>query len=148
MNEKHKERLQMWADALRSGEYEQGRRVMRARDVGSDEYRYCCLGVASDLYRKNVGGSWDEEGEEQVVGGEPTGVIISGFTDAEGYEQFAYLTPNVREWFGFSMQNPKLSHTAYGKLPTSYPTAAAMNDTMKMGFDEIASAIEKLIKGG
>ncbi len=36
-----------WVKALRSGEYKQGKSYLRRGD------RYCCLGVACDLYQKS-----------------------------------------------------------------------------------------------
>lgn len=44
------EARKVWVEALRSGEYKQGRRALRMGD------RFCCLGVACDLYRKHEGG--------------------------------------------------------------------------------------------
>lgn len=45
----------LWIAALLSGEYTQGRKVLR----GADD-TYCCLGVLCDLHRKAVGGKWCE----------------------------------------------------------------------------------------
>ena len=39
-----------WTEALRSGEYQQGRRALRDGDA------FCCLGVACDLYDRTA---WD-----------------------------------------------------------------------------------------
>ncbi len=38
---------EIWIQALESGEYEQGKGLLR-----EDEDRYCCLGVLCDLYSK------------------------------------------------------------------------------------------------
>jgi hypothetical protein len=49
---------QKWLEALRSGKYEQGRRVLRSADD-----KYCCLGVLCDLIDPNAwtpGGSYFE----------------------------------------------------------------------------------------
>lgn len=44
----------LWVDALRSGEYKQGRCFLRSKDN-----RWCCLGVLSELYRIVTGnGKW------------------------------------------------------------------------------------------
>lgn len=42
-----------WVQTLRSGEYEQGRGRLRTGD------RFCCLGVACDLVKGDVGEDWD-----------------------------------------------------------------------------------------
>lgn len=40
----------LWVEALRSGEYEQTNGALRYED------KFCCLGVACDLYRKHGSG--------------------------------------------------------------------------------------------
>lgn len=43
-----------WVDALRSGDYKQGKNCLRF------ENRFCCLGVLCDIYTKtNVNKQWD-----------------------------------------------------------------------------------------
>ena len=49
MNKLHKKRIQKWVDALKSGEYKQGQ--SRLRNI---ENKYCCLGVACDIYEKQT----------------------------------------------------------------------------------------------
>ena len=44
---------QKWVDALRSGEYKQTRGALRGDDEGN-EPKFCCLGVACDLYAKET----------------------------------------------------------------------------------------------
>jgi hypothetical protein len=41
-----------WVEALRSGEYKQGREYLRQGD------KFCCLGVLCDLYGKQHGVGW------------------------------------------------------------------------------------------
>jgi hypothetical protein len=48
------ENAKKWVAALRSGEYKQGMKRLRVRDA------MCCLGVACDLYSKEVGGQWED----------------------------------------------------------------------------------------
>lgn len=44
-----KEARQLWIDALRSGEYHQEQHVLSYNGA------FCCLGVACELYQKEVG---------------------------------------------------------------------------------------------
>jgi len=44
-----------WVAALRSGEYQQGKAVLRSRNGG-----FCCLGVLSDLAIKAGVGGWSD----------------------------------------------------------------------------------------
>ncbi len=46
---------QAWIEALRSGEYQQGRGQLR-----DQKGRMCCLGVLCDLHRKAGLGEWEE----------------------------------------------------------------------------------------
>jgi len=72
----HQHIKQLWVDALRSGEYQQGKDFLRR------EGNYCCLGVLCDLYDRNQNGpGWNET--------------------AEAYMDFdAALPRGVAEWAG------------------------------------------------
>lgn len=88
MKQEIKER---WLEALRSGEYEQGRRRLMNEDNGT----FCCLGVLTDLYLKEVGSPWGKERDPSVrVKHDPT---IS--TDSE------FLPKIVRKWAGLRDNN-------------------------------------------
>lgn len=81
---------QLWLDALRSGNYEQGMGRLRTGDS------FCCLGVLCDLHRKETGaGRWTSEADERCYELPdnssiaefylPTEVAIwAGIADAEG----------------------------------------------------------------
>jgi hypothetical protein len=46
---------QKWIEALRSGEYDQGKHYLR--NTGN---QYCCLGVLCDIYSKETEVEWDD----------------------------------------------------------------------------------------
>jgi len=50
----------LWTEALRSGEYDQGSGSLKAVDCTP---KFCCLGVLTDLYRKDKDVSWEEATE-------------------------------------------------------------------------------------
>lgn len=77
---------ELWVNALRSGEYEQGEGNLRVRlDNGS--YEFCCLGVLCDIYRKETGeGDW---GQDNFFLGESE-----------------YLPIKVTSWAGLRDSNP------------------------------------------
>ena len=82
---------QQWLKALRSGEYKQGRRVLRKKTV-EGELKYCCLGVLCELHRKATGArEWD--------------LSIEGYSY---YGRAAYSPWEVRVWAGDVFRN-KLS---------------------------------------
>lgn len=71
-----------WVAALRSGEYEQGRGVLRSADNC-----FCCLGVLTDLAVKAGVGAWGQCGELYEFNGE----------EREG----GLLAAEVSAWAGF-----------------------------------------------
>jgi len=59
----NKENVRKWVDVLRSGEFPQGKGALL---YGG---RYCCLGVATEIYRRETGvGDWtvDDEDEPEI----------------------------------------------------------------------------------
>ena len=77
-----------WVDALRSGDYRQGRQLLRFGD------EFCCLGVLSDLATKaNVG--------------------IDVETLEDGTYRFDFfeslLPPSIRDWAGLDSRNPRVT---------------------------------------
>lgn len=56
-----KEVMEKWVAALRSGEYEQTDSTLRCQINPNDlSYSFCCLGVLTDICRKETGKSWEE----------------------------------------------------------------------------------------
>jgi hypothetical protein len=108
----NKGRVQKLIAALRSGEYAQGKEKLRPT---AD--KFCCLGVACDVYRKEVGGEWDGL-RFRLPHADTTHVN--------------YLPVSVKEWFGFSSENP----TVAGR-PLAY-----LNDEGS-SFSQIADALEQ-----
>lgn len=111
---------QKWLNALRSGEYSQGRYQLR-----DDCNHFCCLGVLTDLYLKETNQEW-----------------------IEGLEQFAYFAPSrlgdngevltqeVIEWADLKEHNPTIS------IRTGDKQISDLNDFERFSFDEISDLIE------
>lgn len=70
-----KERRQAWVDALRSGDYQQGKHQLQSRDG------YCCLGVACVVYENATGQALNKGG----------GLLYGEM-----------CPPEVQEWLGLS----------------------------------------------
>lgn len=134
--EPNKEAMQLWANALRSGEYAQGNGVL-ARADHDGVVRYCCLGVLCevaisaglDIQVKNTGGT-------------------RFFDDAE-------LMPpeSVNDWAGFATDSDYQVPIPDGFDPEegsvfenfegqSAVELAALNDAHAYTFDQIAEQIE------
>jgi hypothetical protein len=112
-----KEIAKKWAEALRSGEYEQGTRVLNKYG------KFCCLGVLCDLYQKEVG--------NLNVSKTVWGTIVY-----QGIERT--LPPQVQEWAEIRSPSgqPKYSNIKGARALTE------LNDAYKLSFDEIAAYIE------
>ncbi len=106
-----------WLTALRSGEYKQGKRVLRQND------KLCCLGVLCDLAVK-----------EGII---PLPTILSDEDDNE-YDLYYYdnepthLPYKVMRWAGISSNDPRVGGIELTRL----------NDLLGLPFTEIANRIE------
>jgi hypothetical protein len=130
-----RERVKLWVDALRSGEFEQGYSLLR-----TSEGRYCCLGVACEVARRNglELDSWkDEDGD--VAYGERHGSDWSTMQ----------LPGKVADWYGFvddagnSVVDPPLATCTDGDLDDAY-VATFVNDSMGANFSRIADLVEQI----
>ena len=119
---------QKWVDALRSGKYTQGRKALHK------DSKFCCLGVACDLYSKKVSGTWVKE---------PDGSTGFYFM-VNGYSSQDHLPTPVKKWLGL-----KTSHGFLG--PDSSPGVAQslieLNDNFRFDFKKIADVIESQPEG-
>ena len=109
-----------WLEALRNGTYKQGRKTLKSGES------FCCLGVLTDLYIKEMGkGKWDER--DYFV------------TPVEGAK--AFLPACVQEWAGVP-RSPNVPSDEKEYLPLTM-----LNDgydgTSPASFPEIANLIEK-----
>lgn len=105
-----KARVRLWVQALKSGRYKQGTLALRTGP------KYCCLGVACAVYRRETGrGRWDRDGEFEV----------------DGAMEYATLPAAVQAWYGLPSDNPKLGDAS----------ATARNDDSREDFSTIARAI-------
>lgn len=97
-----------WVEALRSGDYQQGRKYLRKANVHTGVVQWCCLGVLCEISGK---GHWD--GDAYVVG-------VGG----GGGENGVWLLPfHFREEIGISVNQE--SELAYmNDAPTAFATIA------------------------
>lgn len=83
--------IQMWVDALRSGEYKQGKGVLHAKTKRGD--RFCCLGVACDLYQKHGPG-------DLIVTERISHDLSKDYVNYKYDDQTGHLPEKVKEWLG------------------------------------------------
>ena len=121
MNQQIKEQ---WVAALRSGDYQQTKGVLR------DDTGFCCLGVLSDLYLKEKGNQWEVVSEDCFN--------FPDFNDG-------ILPDQVMDWADLSWQNPavtveQFNHATQEYAPVNVPLSD-LNDT-DHDFKMIAALIE------
>lgn len=92
----HKHIADQWVQALRSGDYEQGRDALR---LGG---QHCCLGVLCDLHRKEGGGEWIHS----APGNGPDGCLT--YQTFDGDWDYSLLPDAVRRWAGLLDTSPAL----------------------------------------
>ena len=126
------EHAKKWIEALRSGKYKQG--LSRLHTVIDGESKFCCLGVACDLYREEVGGGW---AVLPYFGRPSTSRVF--FVNAETESFGGYLPPSVTKWLGLRYNDG----TTYENV-TALPR---LNDDDKLTFEEIADFIESQPEG-
>lgn len=122
-----------WVAALRSGEYRQGRNVLKQAFSSKDTPQFCCLGVLCDLAVK------DGLEIEVVDVNDNDPKVLYKVWSFDGAEEL--LPKSVIEWAGIESTNGNVAvdGSAYGE--GGYDVAS-LNDN-GVPFIEIADVIEK-----
>lgn len=124
----------LWVEALRSGDYQQGRNYL-IEDETFSKPSYCCLGVLCELYRQEVGGFWEYQREDDAV------YSFVAKDDEEGCDASTTLLPSlVMEWAELSGSDPAVE-IEDGSLQYRNCTLSALNDDGR-NFEFIANIIE------
>ena len=111
--------LEAWVVALRSGQYQQGRRALKAICGADKEIRHCCLGVLCEVL-----------GVPNRQEGPYFGFSSGGYTGV--------LPPEVSNAMGFVDCDPSITDVE-GELRG---TLAGLNDSDRWSFGQIADLIE------
>lgn len=99
------ENARLWCDVLESGEYEQGHNIL------CKDGKFCCLGVACDIYQKVVGDL----------------VVSVGAFGHKVYDDYDKILPDkVKNWLGLTSRAGTFET---GQGPYNHLTM--MNDTGK-----------------
>jgi len=112
-----------WITALRSGEYKQSGGRLRKGDC------YCCLGVLTDLYDKDIQNDYHNWYEEDGQYGYAS----------DGCTFEATLPESVMKWADLKECNPTVREERMGQPITSL---AYLNDHEALDFNQIADIIE------
>lgn len=89
--EEFRARRDRWTAKLRSGDIAQGKGKLRQAGGDDTPDAYCCLGVACEVYREEVGGEWTDEAKYPY------------FVPGDGSRaRWGDLPRGVARWFGFN----------------------------------------------
>lgn len=116
--------VQLWLDALRSGNFRQTTGALHKRDGYGDSF--CCLGVACKIAQDN-------------------GVDVTSVTDHDVviYDgERGYLPRSVQDWLGIKHSNGGVkARPLYGDSRNGFYSLVTLNDK-EFSFGEIADIIE------
>lgn len=122
---------QLWVDALRSGDYSQGKGHL------NKDGKFCCLGVLCDLAVK--------AGVDVVITDEDEESQHFVYQDADTFDELAdtdeILTNNVANWAGMQACDPLVRVVLNGEPDPSLNHLSAVNDA-GYSFVKIADLIE------
>jgi len=129
-----------WIEALRSGEYKQGRESLKTTNEHNNDSYYCCLGVLCDIHSRGTNTVWS---------GHPN-YPVSNYLGCE-----AFLPHTVIRWAGLEDKvrlvvpypDDCVENNVDITLPNGQQTSATkLNDDMGLSFVEIADIIESGVK--
>jgi len=128
-----------WVNALRSGNYKQGKgRLVSPCKNEDGRYEYCCLGVLCDLYsHEHPKATWYEDAFY------PLGIV----EDKGGYLDKNYcvdeeLPQEVIEWAQVEVEDPVLYDDDVGDCLI---TCIEVNDNQGKDFNQIADLIDRYL---
>lgn len=132
MNREIAERREKWIKALRSGEYKQGFTRLRQDD------RYCCLGVACDVYHQMTG-------EGQWIDSSFKGFVFRIRPEDTGGAQI-FLPRTVANFFGVKTPTGEFMErdamNALKPTKTYVRSLSGMNDSGEFTLEEVADFLE------
>jgi hypothetical protein len=134
----NREHVQLWVEALESGEFEQGRNQLRnptglietpSREI---KYNYCCLGVAVEVALRN---GYVPQEHTNTLG-----------TRVEEYDHMStVLWPGVVTWYGFDSADPYIGLVLKGdwnETEDGVTNLALITEPGKSGFSPELSATQ------
>lgn len=128
----NKDRVRLFVDRLRSGEFKQGKGYLTTIDKVSGEVTHCCLAVAIIVAEENgvnITSFVDDEYDSNVS------LVRYSDADTDDPSEIYHMLPSVRDFYGFNMLNPAIMSKS--------ATLTALNDHHGKDFNEIASLIEE-----
>ena len=125
-----------WVEALRSGNYLQGKGRLCSVTEDDDKY-FCCLGVLCDLYEREHS---DMFGIVQTIEDMNDFDYDYDIKHEVSYDYSTLTLPqSVMEWSGIKHGDGTFTSDIEGET-----SLALLNDELELTFDEIANIIERI----
>ena len=135
------ELIKEWIEALRSGEYTQGKKALR-----NIKNEFCCLGVLCDITKEKLNLEWELEVYEladELIEGE---IYHIGKEKCEGLLPFKvseYLGAKLNYKVMISARNSKILEYVNNDLRLNYTYLTDLNDVWELDFNQIADILEE-----
>ncbi len=131
---------QKWLNALRSGEYPQGRNSLR--NING----FCCLGVLCDIYSKELNKSWTRYGADREVYA-PFDELrdkVEEYDELHMDDESELLPQSVMNWAGLESGSPEveINNDEFDGIGSLKRELALLNDEGET-FATIADLIEQ-----
>jgi hypothetical protein len=135
----------LWVEALLSGKYEQGKNFLHT----IEDNKYCCLGVACEVYREHGGCLSYEEGKYFIPDDEEDENVLMMYSlfhttnvTIAIYGRTTKVLPDiVKKWLGVATVNVVLRDSYTRNSSNTPKSLASMNDAGVL-FNEIARLIQ------
>jgi hypothetical protein len=140
--------IREWVEALRSGSYKQG--SGKLKKVEGDEYRYCCLGIACEIYQRHNGeldkmvASPSDSQPEHIVYEDDTGEhadfmpeVVSKWFELDSTKVPVHVDLTI---YDVHYDEDEISY--WGDQPFVLKSLDELNDS-GLDFDTIATIIEE-----
>lgn len=129
-----------WLKALRSGDYKQGKEVLRYKrhlQPSDSEYRYCCLGILCDLAAKAGVVIWEGD---NVVGSVENIRYVAETTLP--YPVYVWAFRNGAKFDDDDISDPKIVYDGKSTTLAGLNDGDTDNGIGPQSFDSIAQVIE------
>lgn len=120
-----------WVEALRSGEYKQGKHKL----AGDDLTEFCCLGVLCDIVKEDMGLDWELE---RIIPNNEASDVHNHF---DGH--YDLPSPEVAGFCGLSGSNPTVRVYRSDLDMHMDMDLSELNDSGQYTFEQIADIIEE-----
>jgi len=135
------ELIKEWIEALRSGEYTQGKKALR-----NIKNEFCCLGVLCDITKEKLNLEWELEVYELADELIEEEVYHIGKEKCEGVLPFKvsdYLGAELDHRVVIKTDNSKIPEEVNSGLKWDYTYLTDLNDDYDLTFNEIADILEE-----